>query len=119
MLLDIVFQWDRITACPIELLLAFVERCRYYYCRKMFSSYIDFNFLTFFCKLGRQECQPDVLFQKRRGAPGRHLADKLVIYIDIVAIACDAGLRHFEADEASIDTALLHLSESIAADKVP
>src|SRR5213596_595211 len=101
-----------------DLLLTFIKRCRNYFCRKVFSSDIDFNFLTLICKLHGQECEPDIFLKKRSRAARRDIPDALVVDKDIVAIAGDPGLRHFESDDLSCQAALLLLLQRIAADEV-
>src|SRR4030095_10132965 len=101
-----------------DLLLTFIKWCRNYFSREMFSSDIDFNFLTFICKLDGQECQSYVLFQERRRAAGGHVADPFVVNVNIVAVGCDAWLCHLETDDTSGEAALLLLLQDIAAGKV-
>lgn len=48
-------------------LFPLVERCRNHHCRKLFTSNIDFKFLSDICKLGGNKCEADILLQERCG----------------------------------------------------
>src|SRR5688572_30729008 len=101
-----------------RLLLALVKGCRHYFRRKMFTSDINLNFLALICKLGGQKREPDVLFQEWSGTSRRDVADTLVADINVIAVACDAGLSHFESNDAAARTFLLGIVQSFATDEL-
>src|SRR3954471_21802803 len=81
----------------------------------------DFNFY-FGSDLGefrRHVCQRDVLLEERRGRARRHISDRLTGFVqNLVFIARDTALDHFESDEYPLDAFFFLLQQSRFADEV-